>query len=354
LARVGKISEGEFIQLWNDSTKTVMEIMLTCGFRTRSTVYDKAAMLGLEKIDRKENKLRALRGNNIYDLFVDENSLLEEPNYEELIDLSVKQSEIFKKLVQTKLELDVYVDTNAPIILVFSADWHLGGEGVDYVSFNDDIQFIKMTPNLLVYLGGDATDNFVQPSKLGGVLAQEPIIRQRALCKAAIEEIKNKIACIGTGNHDWWTNQVAGVDITSELAKDLNILYTGLGGYLNLTVGDITYVIFRTHKMKFNSLSNPTHGVKQTWRTGIKDFDIGVGEHGHVSAIEPFKGHGREKIAIKTGTYKTWDSYAMGNGFWGVNINSPAVILYPNEFKMIPFADMRLAAELLNKEDEKC
>ena len=381
------ISDKEFANLWLDKTKTVIDIKKACEYSSDTSVYRRRDKLGLSNVKREkrvglmpkgdkleewkkdyssgmswdelEEKYGAVRSTQykwgfFYNVFRGKPNVIvddlfsERLTYEELIKFFKDQSRIFKQIVDTRQELNVTIPSDVPVIISFSGDWHLGSEGVDYETFDEDLDFISSTPNLYVMIGGDAIDNFIQPSKIGPALDQQPIIFQRALLEGAISKIREKVICIGTGNHNWWTKQAAGFDDTAEFAKKMNILYTGHGGFLNLTVGNQLYRIFRIHKTKFNSSFNPTHSLKQMWRTGIKDFDIGVGEHGHVPHIEVFRGHGKKKAAIKIGTYKVYDTYAIANGFFGVEIRTPCVILYPDKWDIIAFEDMREAVAVLS------
>ena len=273
---------------------------------------------------------------------------LEEPNYEELIALAKVQQKIVERLIGYKTEVRAEIKTSMPVVLVFTADWHLGSEGVDYESFDRDKKFMSETDNLYVYIGGDGTDNFIQASKISTSLHnQQPMLVQKALFKRTVEELKNKIVALGTGNHEWWSTDLTGVDDIKELTKNMGILYTQHGGMLKLTVGNIEYMIYRHHKYAYNSNFNLTHTVKRMWEFAPGDFDVGVVEHRHVASIEPFARHGQEKWGIRTGSYKVYDEYALQKGFYGVEVANPAVVLYPDEKRIVGFKYMEDAVKYL-------
>ena len=148
---------------------------------------------------------------------------------------------------------------------------------------------------------------------------------------------------MGTGNHTSWTEMLTGLDEVKSITDKLNLVYTEAGGLINLKVGNILYKIYRQHHYRFNSSFSPTHSVKQILRMGEADYDIGVLEHLHQSDMESFYWGGKFRIAIKTGSYKTDDEYARSRGFWGSNISNPSIILFPNEYKMLPFIDIKEA-----------
>ena len=263
----------------------------------------------------------------------------EMPEYEELIDLAIKNSELIGQYLFTPVIIETEIVTDKPIGLTFTADWHLGHMGVDYIQFGIDVNLIEQTDGLYCYAGGDLRENIIEAGKIESSLNQQPILWQNMLFIRTIEKLKSKIVALGSGTHDWDT-YITGMDRLAELAKSLKIVYTDVGGLLKLTVGNQVYNIFRTHKFKFHSQFNLTHACKQLWRLGEYDADIIVIEHRHVAAYESFFGHGIERIGIRTGTYKISDDYARKEGFYGLSVKSPTVILFPNVRKMIPFLDI--------------
>lgn len=268
-------------------------------------------------------------------------------SYEELVEFYKLNNKLFG--VKEHKEEFVEITTDFPVALVFTADWHLGSPGVDIDSFDKDMKTILYTDDIYCYIGGDAVENLIEPSKIGSSHNQMPIVSQKALLTRTLEMLLPKIIALGTGNHSYWSALATGDDDLAKLAKQLKILYTGHGGLLNLKIGDIIYKVFRVHKSRFSSTLNPTHGVKQLWRTGEYDFDIGVCEHQHLVACEVFYGHGEEKLALRTGSYKIYDDYAMRNGFFGVRPENPTVVLYPSKKKMVGFLHMEEAIEFLGK-----
>jgi len=136
------------------------------------------------------------------------------------------------------------------------------------------------------------------------------------------------------GNHSEWTAQFSGVDMLAEIAAKQNVICTASGVEIRYHVGRQVYKLFIQHKYRYGSSFNLTHTVKRLWEMGLCDFDIGVVEHQHVPAMEPFVKHGQEKLAIRPGTYKTRDSWAQKQGFYGAKIGVPIVFLWPDEKRM--------------------
>ena len=374
----------EFTKVWSDSQVCVGDIAKRFGVNRR-TVYDWANNLRLPKVDRSGNKrtqsgvywteerikefareypstdsrilakkygVGALRIRQLASEFgilkksvkrdVDE-AIEDLPTYEELMDLSVTEQLIMDKLIKHPEVVRIEIDTDKPIALTNWADLHLGHPGVDYVGVDSATNLVCETDGLFVYAGGDGSENFIVSNgkSAGAGLNQQQIVRQRALFIRLLQKLGDSLIALGSSSeHSGWNRAMTGVDDLAELAKRLNLVYTDVGGLIELTVGNQTYNIFRTHRYKYNSDFNLTHTAKQLWRLGQYDADITIVEHRHSAAIESFLGHGLERYAVRTGTAKVYDDYARKFGYYGQRFANPTIILYPNERRMIGFLHM--------------
>jgi len=344
------INKEEFTRWYLDPAKQAADIADKFNIN-KDTVYDWARRLKLKKVDRSNNshlnkKIEAKK--QIIEEYVNADKFLKEsmPDYQNLIALAKQESALMADQHFTPVITENEIVTDKPIALVFTADWHLGSLGVDYNQFDIDINLIENTPRVFTYIGGDMRENIIEPAKIGSSHNQQPIIRQSALFIRTLEKIKKKVIAVGAGTHDW-DILLSGFDTIKQLCEDLKVVYTDMGGLMNLRVGEQEYKIFRSHHYKFQSVLNLTHAAKQCWRLGEYDADMVCLEHRHVAAVEPFYGHGLERIAIRTGTYKTKDTYARTYGFYGLRVGNPTIILYPHERKMVPFLHMHDALAFL-------
>jgi len=253
--------------------------------------------------------------------------------------------------------IDIPINIDKPIGLAFSADWHIGDEGVDYKRLGDDIDLINACPWLYAYIGGDGCANYILESLGEPAKKQSANIRQQwAVLRYLLDRIMPSTICVGDGNHPSWTKRLAGIDPTWLMIRDLPAVYTNEGGRLSLTVGNITYEIYRKHRPRFYSSYNPGHAVQQMWRFGECDFDVGVAEHHHEPNIGTFNAHGQRKIWVRTGTYKVYDEYARTKGFYGQSPETPVVIFWPDEKRYHPILGLREAIDYLtemNKEERR-
>lgn len=159
-----------------------------------------------------------------------------------------------------------------------------------------------------------------------------------------------RILAVISGNHDAWTNQIAGVDVIARICQGMRLCYAPDEAMLDLDVGNIRYKVGVRHQYRMNSSYNETHAVKQWWRMGNGDWDIGCIGHNHVSAIEPFWGHDREIWACRPGSYQITSAYSRQYGYNPTKPRCPTFIVYPDRKEIVGFHDLRQAVRMLKAE----
>ncbi|HET6576479.1 MAG TPA: hypothetical protein VFG68_22960 [Fimbriiglobus sp.] len=120
---------------------------------------------------------------------------------------------------------------------------------------------------------------------------------------------------VTSGNHDDWTNQIAGVDVLGRIVRDRRVFYSPDEAWLELAVGSQTYVVGVRHQYRYGSSFNQTHTVKQWLRLGPREFDVGVIGHHHEAAIEQVIYRDRFRWVCRPGSYQITSSYARQYGF---------------------------------------
>ena len=238
-------------------------------------------------------------------------------------------------------KITIQIKTDSPVVRVVTADWHLGMFGVDYKSFRDDVDFIQNEPLLKVNIGGDGYHNIIEPAKVGSGHNQAPISVQKGLYVLTLEKLKDKIDTIRTGNHNYWTTLAEGEDWDREITRKIKLLYLKHFGVVYYKVGKMVYPWLMLHKSRYNSSFNLTHNCKQNQRMCFPQARVVVAEHQHIAAIEQYRYDEKECIAIRPGTYAVYDDYAQQNGYFGAHVCNPAVVMFPNEDKLVGFKDMR-------------
>ena len=242
---------------------------------------------------------------------------------------------------RTPSEITIKIDTKKPVIRATTADWHLGMFGVDYLSFESDVNFIKDEPLLKVNIGGDGYHNIVQPSKIGSGHNQSPISVQKGLYVLTLERLESSIDTIRTGNHNYWDTLLTGEDWDFEITRKIRLIYLKHYAVVYYKVGKMVYPWLMMHKSRYNSSFNLTHNCKQNQRMCFPKARVVVVEHQHMAAIEQYQYDGKECVAIRPGTYAVYDDYAQQNGYFGAHVSNPAVVMFPNEDKLVGFKDMR-------------
>ena len=244
-------------------------------------------------------------------------------------------------------EVTVKIETDLPIGIVKFADWHLGMFGVDYDSFERDVNTVADEPGLFCDIGGDGYQNIIQPSKVGSAHNQTPISVQKALYVLTLKRLKDKIKTVRTGNHNYWTELAEGEDWDAELAHRLKLIYLKHFAKIYWKVGEMIYPELALHKSRYNSSFNLTHNCKQNQRMHFPSARIITVEHQHIAAVEQYRYNENECVAIRTGTYAVYDDFAQQNGFFGSHVANPTVVLFPYEDRIVPFKNMYDGIEFL-------
>jgi len=196
------------------------------------------------------------------------------------------------------------------------------------MNFERDIQTILETPNLFVVLGGDIIDN--QIKHLSGLLASRtrPGTQWKWL-RRFLRRIRPKLVACISGNHDAWTALLTDLDLLEFETSDLGIPYDQDELTLKVQMTDAEYVVGLRHKYPGGSKANPALKVKNWWRDGDTDFDVGVVCHDHTAVIEPFVRHGRVRWAMRPGTYQTESRYAIREGYHCPIPATPVAVFQP-------------------------
>lgn len=147
-----------------------------------------------------------------------------------------------------------------------------------------------------------------------------------------------------------WTDQVAGVDVMGDLVRRNRVCYAPDEAFLDISLGSQKYKVAVRHQYRMNSSFNETHCVKQYYRNGTENWDIGCIGHHHVGACEYFYGHGEEKVALRPGSYQITSAYSRQYGFNTTVPTCPTVVVYPDRKEMVAFHRLEPALRFLKAE----
>jgi hypothetical protein len=245
----------------------------------------------------------------------------------------------------------IEIDTDRPFGVVFMSDLHIGGLGTDHEAIMRDVEIINSCDQLVAYVGGDPTDNFIT-DKLAHAARETQAVKpgyQWEMFRHMILELRPSLLAVGRGNHDAWTSRQAGIDGVTAALEGIPILHTAEDTYVDLRVGEQEYVIYRKHRPIGNSRTHRAAGAKASYNYGVRLFDVGVTEHHHEASLTCEKRHDQYRWFITTGSYKVNDPHAREWGYYNGGIGTPVVIFYPYRRKMIAYMSIEDAVEHLER-----
>lgn len=232
----------------------------------------------------------------------------------------------------------VTIGTDEPVIVIHSADWHLGSLATDHAMFKAHIDRVLGTQGVYMITCGDEAEQRGQFQSILPTLFQsldptEQVWLLEGLWKALTEA--GKLLCCTWGNHTeeqhekiWGFSPIADI-------KRREIPYFRGAGYLTLKVGQVEYQYRLNHQDWFNSVFNETHSARQAARVARDCVDIMVNAHIHSPAMQTGQDEHGQWIAVRCGTFKTDDDYSQRHFKQGV-FAAPCVVLHPDCKKMVP------------------
>lgn len=264
-------------------------------------------------------------------------------------DLAAKNKDtIARGLSQSRAT--IRINDDRPVGVAFFTDGHIGSGGTDMERMEYDAKIARETDGLYVIQGGDAVDNFIFPKMMRPAM-EAPLTpgKQYDLAEHYLEMFGDSILAMISGNHDQWTDRVAGIDVLGRLAKRRRILYDPDEFLITLKLAGQEYRVLIRHKAPFNSSINLTHVCKQLLRMGRYEVDpdiIALGHH-HTPELDFFPYKGENRLAIRTGSYKVIDDYSRQHAFANGGYMVPTAILYPGRREIIGMPTLEAAADFL-------
>lgn len=238
---------------------------------------------------------------------------------------------------------------NKPTGLAFLSDLHIGNAGTDYSAILKDTKLIQSTPGMYAAFHGDGIDNWIV-SKLQGLQRNQTVsfYAEIAMFRRWLELIHEKLVLVVSGNHDNWTNKLAGIDIIPSLLGNTHVIYDPYEVKVTVACGEGEWDLLVRHKWKHSSIFNPTHGIEVGFDRLTSPFDIGVGGHTHIGTLlRPFVKHNKERLAILTGAYKRIDQFSKEIGYAETTSNGCGAVIFMPDGKLWYNSDLQLACEYL-------
>ena len=243
--------------------------------------------------------------------------------------------------------------SHGPVCHVYSADWHLGGKGVDYPRLFGELELIAATPGMRLVVLGDLVNQFII-GKLRRARDNAPlaIVDEWALVRRGLRIVKDKLDVVIGGNHEGWAETLIGVDYFREVVASINpdVLYDSDDSRITLQVGEWEIPARFRHKWSGHSIYNDTHGVERAAKWD-QDFLIGVGAHFHRGGLaRPFTVGGQLGMAVSVGSYKRHDRYAIRGGFAKPGPATSVAVVFDEETEsMTGFQSLEMAARYMRE-----
>jgi len=294
-------------------------------------------------IDRSEmQKMRKLaRGSITESEWVDDNDIHER--------WRVAEEDCTRRIqkAMTESQFKCTLPSDRVSAITFASDQHIApGTPVDLKRIRLDAELIQKTDDVHVVLGGDGVDNHIKHSSAILAARSQPS-DQYEFFEYYLEMLKERILVVTSGNHDLWSNQVAGIDMVKWICKSKKLCYAPHEARITLKAGKQEYKVAVRHQYRMNSGFNQTHCVKQWLRNGEELFDIGAIGHHHEAAIEQTPMFGFQRWFCRPGSYQITSSYSAQYG-WNMAIPTcPTFLVWPDERRIEGTANIQSVPGLL-------
>ena len=305
--------------------------------------------LRTEALEMENAALRAQLGRATERVQVDsEGDIDEEPDVKQAWQIAEEDCERRVDRARRQAKFSTRFDKNEPIAVAFVSDQHIApGTPVAMKRMREDAELIANTPGLYCCLAGDAVDNHIK-IRAAVLAARSQPDDQYRLFDYYLELLAPKVLVVCSGNHDAWTNQLGGIDVLRRIAEQHKVRYGGFAARVGVTVNGVDYKIALRHQYRMNSSFNQGHAVKQWFRMGEEEFDVGVVAHHHEVSVDWFLARGLPRVAIRPGSYQYLTSYTVQYGWNPALAACPTVIFMPGTRQMLATVDVREGAKVLS------
>lgn len=274
------------------------------------------------------------------------------PDEDEVYRQAVAQWEKTRELEERK-NSQVLEFSHGPVAMVWMADQHLGGAGVDYPRVFAEAEIVRDTPGMFAGTVGDLLDGFIIEHLLNVRLGEcMSIADEFALVRRYLRVLGPKLKVSVGGNHDFWFNWLTGIDYFREVLAGVapGVIYDADDCRLTVKVGDTEFQGRVRHKWRGRSIYNPTHGAERAAKWD-QDFEWAVGAHTHACGVaRGFTAGGESGIAVQCGSYKVIDDYARRQGFPKPNKSTAVAIVFDEEtHSMTGFENLEFAARFMRR-----
>lgn len=174
--------------------------------------------------------------------------------------------------------------------LVVLGDLHVGDECCDMDLIQEAIAYVQQTPHCYAILNGDLMNNALKTSKSDSYKEKMTMEQQQETLIQLLYPIRNKILVVCSGNHEYRTNLLAGINPLKAVAYALGVAdkFTEDTYILRLDFGKVRgtksknkYIVFGMHGSgggrRIGSTANTVHDMAKIF----PDMDLYIHSHTH-------------------------------------------------------------------------
>lgn len=165
-------------------------------------------------------------------------------------------------------------------------DLHLGHINSDINFIKEILKEIPKNDNHRIILMGDLLDIGIKSSIAGSVYENNELIDTAMdTLYDLLEPFKGKIDAVVTGNHEWRVFKETGIDLTKQIARNLNATYMKHSGVVTYSINKKAYNVNMFHGRCGGGIENALRHCKAMSNKVIADVYL----MGHVHACASTK-----------------------------------------------------------------
>ena len=270
---------------------------------------------------------------------------------EKAVSIAEQIQELFQETENIQSEIAYKIETDAPYIAFMAGgDYHLEGSQSAISKIKQHFEDIANTENLYYAFNGDGIDGFLGRLAESQLDTTFPPRIARKMFFDFMTLIQDRLIALVIGDHELFAKSIADYDHVSEICKRLKKAYLGTGGKIHLQVNDIEYDIVVRHRYRMNSSYNMFHACQQYIRFEDPQADIICIAHNHQSGYAEQELLGKDRVFIRTGTFKISDRYHQRYSYLPQKSASviPVLLLNTQEKEMFAVRSLDQARRFLN------
>jgi hypothetical protein len=234
-----------------------------------------------------------------------------------------------------------------PILVLPWSDQHWGDWATDYATFERVTDEILDTPDLFVALVGDIAQMAIKLRRVAEVASNLFTPTQQVeFLEDWLNELSHKVLFATWCNHGVEREEAGtGISAIARILKDRVVYHNGIG-HPDVIVGQQTYRFAVTHRFRFYSSLNPTHGCHRYIERQAPSRDIAIMGDIHTPASDQRWLEGRLRTGIVTGSIQ-YNTYGRRHFSLHRTDKFPTLLLDPEEHEVSVFPNLSQATRVL-------